>query len=90
MARLVIRAQPGARHDGFCGWYGDLPKFAVRALAVEGAANDALERGLAAALDVPRRSVRLVGGGAARTKRFEVDDIDAVLLDRLVEDLNPR
>jgi len=90
MARLVIRAQPRARRDGFCGWYGDLPKFAVRAAPVDGAANDALERRLAAALGVSRRSVRLVGGETSRTKSFEVAGVEPEILDRLVGELNPR
>jgi hypothetical protein len=90
MARLVVRAQPNARRDGFSGWFGDLPKFSVRAAPVDGAANEALERALAAALDLPRRSVRLVGGGASRTKRFEVEGLDADALERLVARLNPR
>ena len=88
--RLVLRAQPGARRDGFSGWFGELPKYAVRAAAVDGAANEALERGLAAAFDLPRRSVRLIGGAVSRTKRFEVDGIDRERLDRLIEERNPR
>lgn len=89
MALLVIRAQPNARRDGFCGWYGELPRFAVRAAPVDGAANAAFEHGLAKALGLPRRSVRLVGGATARTKRFEVDGLDRVTLDRLVGQINP-
>lgn len=90
MARLLVRAQPGARREGFTGWFGDLPKFAVRAPAVDGAANEALERAVAAALGLPRRSVRLIGGAASRTKRFDVDGVDPEHLDRLIEELNPR
>jgi hypothetical protein len=90
MARLLIRAQPSAKREGFCGWFGDLPKFATRAAPIDGAANAALERGLATALGVPRRAVRLVGGGASRTKRFEVDGLDSGELDRAIRRLNPR
>lgn len=90
MARLVIRATPNARRDGFNGWFGDLPKFSVRAAPGDGAANEALERALASAMDLPRRSVRLVGGAASRTKRFDVDGLDAEGLEALVVRLNPR
>jgi uncharacterized protein len=90
VARLVLRAQPGARREGFCGWFGDLPRFAVAARAVDGAANEALERALASAFGLPRRSVRLVGGAGSRTKRFEVDGLDQGGLDRAVLDRNPR
>lgn len=89
MSRLVIRAQPGARREGFCGWFGDLPRFAVSARAVDGAANEALEQGLAKALGVRRRAVRLIGGAGSRTKRFEVDGLAQDELDRAVETLNP-
>jgi hypothetical protein len=89
MARLVIRAQPNARRDGFNGWFGDLPKFSIRAAPVDGAANEALERALAVALGVPRRSVRLVGGGASRTKRFQIEGLDPEGLERIVARLDP-
>jgi uncharacterized protein YggU (UPF0235/DUF167 family) len=90
MVRLVLRAQPGARREGFCGWFGDLPKFAVRARAIDGAANEALERGVSDALGLPRRSVRLVGGASSRTKRFDIEGVDEAELDRAIERLNPR
>ncbi len=90
MARLVVRAQPNARREGFSGWFGDLPKFAVKAAPVDGAANEAFELAIAKALGLPRRSVRLIGGASSRTKRFEVDGLDRQALDELVEQLNPR
>lgn len=49
----------------------------VAAPAVDGAANQALVRLLAAELDVPRRDVRLVAGAAARTKLVAVDGLPA-------------
>ena len=88
MARLVVRVQPNARRTGFCGWYGDLPKFAVREAPVDGAANAAVEAGIAAALDLPRRAVTLVGGAASRTKRLDVDGIAESELARVVAGLN--
>lgn len=90
MARLVVRAQPNARREGFSGWFGDLPKFAVKAAPVDGAANEAFELAIAKVLGLPRRSVRLIGGASSRTKRFEVDGLDRQALDELVEQLNPR
>ena len=47
----------------------------VAAPAVDGAANEALLRLLADALDVPRRDVRLVAGTTARTKVIAVDGV---------------
>ena len=90
MARLVVRVQPGARRTGFVGWFGDLPKVAVTAPPVDGAANEALERELAKMLGLARRSVRLIGGASSRTKRFEVDGLDGPEIAQLIESLNPR
>ena len=50
---------------------------ACRRRAVEGAANQALLRLLAAELGVPRRDVRLIAGAGGRTKLVVVDGVDA-------------
>lgn len=88
MGRVHVRVQPGARRTGFVGWFGDLPKLAVAAPPVDGAANERALEALADALGVRRRQVRLIGGASSRTKRFEVagldDDEIAVILQRLV------
>lgn len=90
MGRLVLRVQSGARRSGFVGWFGDLPRYAVAAPPVDGAANDALERQLAKAFGLGRGTVRLVGGAASRTKRFEIDGLDELGIAEMVESLNPR
>jgi len=75
MGRLVVRVQPGARRSGFAGWFGELPKVAVTAPPVDGAANDELIRAVAGCLGLRPRQVRLVGGAMSRTKRLEVDGL---------------
>lgn len=75
MARLHVRVQPGARTTRWAGWFGDLPKLAVNAPPVDGAANAAVLAEVAKLVGVPTRSVRLVGGASSRTKRFEVDGV---------------
>lgn len=47
----------------------------VAAPPVDGAANEALERLLAAELGVARRSVAVTGGATARTKVVAVEDV---------------
>jgi uncharacterized protein YggU (UPF0235/DUF167 family) len=63
-------------------------KARVRAVASEGAANDALLRLMADALDVAPRQVRLTAGATARVKRVMVEGDGAALaaaLERLAE-----
>jgi uncharacterized protein len=48
----------------------------VAAPAIEGAANQALPRLLAAELDIPKRDVRLIAGAASRIKLVVVDGIE--------------
>ena len=91
MARVHIRVQPGARTTKWAGWYGDIPKLAVNAPPVDGAANAVVTAELAKALGVRPRAVRLVGGATARTKRFEVDGLtDGEIAERLQAALGTR
>jgi uncharacterized protein YggU (UPF0235/DUF167 family) len=52
----------------------------VAARPVDGAANEALRRLLAASLDVAPSRVRIVSGAASRTKLVELDGVDAVAI----------
>ena len=90
MGRLSVRVQPGARRTDFAGWYGELPKIAVAAPPVEGAANGAVVALLAKRLGVPERSIRIVGGNRARTKHLSIEGLDDAELATRVIALNPR
>lgn len=90
MGRLVVRVQPGARRTGFVGWFGDLPRLAVAAPPVDGAANEAVIEAVAFALGVRPRQVRLVGGAASRTKRLEVSGLDDAEIATIVGRVLPR
>ena len=58
----------------------------VTAAPVDGAANDAVIATLAAALDLPRRAVRVVHGDASRNKTIEITGLDpAAARARLVD-----
>jgi uncharacterized protein (TIGR00251 family) len=70
--RLQVLVQPRARGSRIVGRYADGIKVQVSAPPVDGAANEAVIALLAAALDVPRRNIRIVQGGAARRKLVEV------------------
>lgn len=51
---------------------------------MDGRATAAALRAVAEAVGVPRRSVRLVSGATSRTKVFEIDRADPVVLRRLL------
>jgi hypothetical protein len=73
--------------DGRC-----VLKARVRAAASEGAANGALLRLLADALDVAPRQLTLAAGASARIKRLRIDGDGpalAVALERLVQQSGP-
>jgi uncharacterized protein YggU (UPF0235/DUF167 family) len=57
------------------GVTADAIRLRLRAPPVEGAANDALIRFLAASLDVPRSAVNLVSGHTGRTKLVAVTGV---------------
>ena len=74
--RLEIRLTPRAGADlvGAAGPDGAL-RVRVRAAPVDGAANEALLRLLADALDVPRTRLRIITGAQARRKLVEVEGL---------------
>lgn len=69
---LTIRVQPGARRSELAGPYGEALRVRIAAPAVDGQANEALLRFLAAELGVHRRDVRIVRGDTNRSKVIEV------------------
>jgi uncharacterized protein (TIGR00251 family) len=82
-ARIGVRVQPRASRTEIAGLHGDALKVRLSAPPVDGAANAALVELLAAALGVPRRSVRIVAGELSRSKIVEIDNVDAENIRRL-------
>jgi uncharacterized protein len=72
---LRLRVQPRASRDGVAGVMADAIRVRLRAPPVDGAANDALIRFLAAKLNVPRSAVKLVSGLTGRTKLVAVTGV---------------
>ena len=87
--RISVRVHPGARRDevggSWSGPRGPALVVAVRARAVEGAANAAVVAALAAALGVRRRDVEIVTGARGRDKIVAVRGDPARLSARMVE-----
>jgi len=72
--RIAAKVKPGSKAPGIAA-EGDSLVLRVRERAVEGAANEACIRVLAAALGVAPSCVRLLRGAHSREKLFEIDGI---------------
>lgn len=70
---VVVQVKPGSRKGPLIevGPGGELTIY-VRERAIDGQANDAVARLLAAHLGLPKSRVGLVSGAASRLKRFRV------------------
>lgn len=82
--RFGVRVQPRSARDEVAGEQAGSLRVRLQAPPVEGAANEALVRFLAALLEVPRRHVRIVAGATARAKVVEVDEVARDALNRLL------
>lgn len=92
LLRFRVRAKPGAGRDEVGGCYGESRMLivAVRARAVEGAANDAVVAVLAGAFGAARRDVAIERGERSREKSIAIaGDVDT-LQARLEELLHGR
>lgn len=87
MAMLVVKLKPSASKDSVDGWIEDThgrPCLSVKVSAppVEGKANKALVKMLAAHLFVAPSTIRIIGGETAKTKRVEISGLDEEALYR--------
>ena len=80
--RLRLRIQPGASRAGIVGRHGDGWKVRVTAAPEAGRANEAVLRLLAEALSVPRESLTVVSGHAARDKTVRLDGVGPAQVER--------
>ncbi|HEV8613702.1 MAG TPA: DUF167 domain-containing protein [Gemmatimonadales bacterium] len=77
--RIRLHVQPRASHTELAGLHGDALKVRLASPPIEGAANLELVRFLAGVLEVPRSSVELVAGLAARRKTVLVRGVTVEL-----------
>ncbi len=74
MSRYTVHAKPGSRKPGVELAEDGSLTVRVSARAVDGAANDAVVRAVAAHLGVRVSAVSIARGHSARTKLLDVDD----------------
>jgi uncharacterized protein len=79
--RLVVRLTPRAGRDAIEGVDAE-GRLRVRVAAppVDGAANEALVRLLASALDLTRTAIEVESGATSRVKRIRVEGVEAGVL----------
>jgi uncharacterized protein YggU (UPF0235/DUF167 family) len=92
MLNLFVQAHPGARAERVRLLEDEALGVWVRARAVEGQANAAIERAIATALDLRPRQVRLIAGEKARRKIVELDleDLESVRSRLLAHEMRTR
>ena len=83
--RVRLRVSPGARRNQLVGRHGEGWKARVAAPPEGGRANEALLDLLARELSLPRRSLSIVSGQAAREKVVEMEGIDRAESERRLE-----
>ena len=66
--RIKLHVHPGAKRNGISGLFGDALKLELQTPPVDGKANAALIKFLAALLGVPRVAVELKSGECSRDK----------------------
>lgn len=82
---FMVRVQPRARRDEIAGEWQDGLKIRLTAPPVDNRANEALRPYLAACLKVPLSAVRIAAGAHGRTKRVEISDVTAAMIESLAE-----
>lgn len=75
---------PRASKSGLAGTRGDELVVRLHAPPVEGAANAELIDVIAAALEVPKRTVSIVAGARSRQKRVHVAGIDLTTAEKKI------
>ena len=79
-----VVVQPRAAREGVGPVVGDRLRVSVNAPPVDGKANQAVVRALAAALGVPRGAVEIVRGETGRRKTVRIHGVTLATLERLL------
>ncbi len=72
---ITVKVTPKASRNSVLGAEAEWLRIALTAPPVDGKANEAAQRFLAEALDLPKRSVQLISGQTARLKIFAIETL---------------
>lgn len=87
---FAVHVLPDSGRDGVVGLYGPALRVRLKAPAVEGKANRALQRFLADSLGVPTEAVEILSGHTSRHKVVRVSGVGASRVFALVEERTGR
>lgn len=82
MGRVAVRVTPRAGGDAVLGFRGGVLRVRVAAAPVDGKANAAVARLLAAALRVTPSKVTVIRGAGSRDKVVEIDGLSVEAIRR--------
>ena len=74
---LDVSVSPNAKRTELVGWHDGALRVRLSAPPVDGAANEALRKWLAADLGVPQARVTLLRGASGRRKQWAIDAPEA-------------
>ena len=80
---LDVSVSPNAKRTELVGWHDGALRIRLSAPPVEGAANDALRKWLAAELGVPQARVTLLRGASGRRKQWAVEATETAVIEWL-------
>ncbi len=83
---LTLHIQPGAKKSEFAGLHGEALKIRLAAPPVDGKANEALVKFVAARLGLAKSAVSLVSGQTSRHKILEVRGTTATAVAALLQE----
>lgn len=82
---LSVRAQAGARRNGFQGEHDGALKVSVTQAPEKGKANQAIIAVLARQLQLRKSQIQLLSGATSTQKRFVIGDVDRETLQTRIE-----
>lgn len=87
---LDLVVQPRASREGFAGMQGGALKVRLTAPPVDGEANEALVRLLAARFGIPRRQVEILAGERGRRKKVRLRGVTGSALAAILAECAPQ